>query len=446
MASLSELANVMQTSPAEAFRQEDIAAQTYQAQQDELKQAQSASAGLQQSLGVFKQQPLAQMAGSLLPSNVKLINENGTYTVGGKINESLTSAQRDMQRAQTLDGQSQQLIKQANALKLRDPVKSGQMMKQASDLSAEARRSENAAKGFRTEAEKTLESAQSSGLSSLYNAGSQGELDAARSSFQRETGFPVPEWVPKTFTPELKKQLLNNPQIPKKIKDSVVDEAQKQEKVKLEIENLRFNLTKKEAKAKEGDGDGGVTGKLPPTKDEREGYTARYQTIRNIDDIKELLTDPKYSKLINPTTRFTPQLIANLQTNFPELSQKLARIQAIEFQLGGKALTAQEQKILEPLYGWRGLTADALKKRISGVQSDFQNRNKMEESMYPGLKGVGKKFDEIYGYDPTATKKTETTKPALSENAKAQADAAIAAGAPRDAVAKKYKELTGKDL
>jgi hypothetical protein len=74
----------------------------------------------------------------------------------------------------------------------------------------------------------------------------------------------------------------------------------------------------------------------------------------------------------------------------------------------------------------------------------------MEESMYPGLKGVGKKFDEIYGYDPTATKKTETTKPQAgatpSGDAKSQAEAAIAAGAPRDAVAKKYKELTGKDL
>jgi hypothetical protein len=436
-----------QRAPAEQEIQ-DIATQQ-QLQEARAEQAQSLgqmAGGMgQPQVGGMGKPPLAQMAGSMLPPNVRLTNEDGTFTVGGKINDSLTAAQRDMQRAQTFDAQSAQLARQANALRLKDPVKAGQLMKQSGDLGEAARRAETAAKSFKTEAQKTEEAAYTSGVSSLYNGNSQAEWDAARSSFEKETGFPIPDWIPKTFSPEAKKELLNNPKIPKKIRDSIIDEAQKQEKVRLEIDNLRFNLTKKEAKARENEGDGGITGKLPPTKDEREGYTARYQTIRNIDDIQELLTDPKYAKLINPTTKFTPQLIANLQTNFPELSQKLARIQAIEFQLGGKALTATEQKILEPLYGWRGLTADALKKRIAGVQADFQKRNKMEETMYPGLKGVGKKFDEIYGYDPTATKKTETPK-SSSGDAKSQAEAAIAAGAPREAVAKKYKELTGKDL
>jgi len=433
----------MVQAPMQRKQAEMQAMETEQAYKE--MQAEQAQKALPQMVGTAGQAPLAGMAKSMLPPNVRLTNEDGTYTTGGKINDALLSADRDMQRAQTFDAQSKQLAKQANALKYSDPVKAGQLLKQSGDLGEAARRAETAAKGFKSDADKIKESAFTSGLSSLFNTNSQGEWDAARSSYEKETGTSVPDFIPKTFTPEAKRQLLNNPNIPKKIRDSIIDEKQKQEKVRLEIDNLRFNLTKKEAKAKEGEGDGGITGKLPPTKDEREGYTARYQTIRNIDDIQELLTDPKYAKLINPTTKFTPQLIANLQTNFPELSQKLARIQAIEFQLGGKALTATEQKILEPLYGWRGLTADALKKRIAGVQADFQKRNKMEETMYPGLKGVGKKFDEIYGYDPTATKKIETTK-SSSGDAKSQAEAAIAAGAPRDAVAKKYKELTGKDL
>ena len=137
-------------------------------------------------------------------------------------------------------------------------------------------------------------------------------------------------------------------------------------------------------------------GALPKTSAERNEYTNRVGLIANIDDIKSLLDDPKYSKLITPTTKFTPALIQNLKEGFPELSQKLARIQAIEFSIGGKSLTKTEQQILEPLYGWRGLTVDALRKRLEGTKDEFEKSAQAFETYYPGLKEIRSQLNQIY--------------------------------------------------
>jgi hypothetical protein len=87
-------------------------------------------------------------------------------------------------------------------------------------------------------------------------------------------------------------------------------------------------------------------GPLPKDKDTNNIYLARKSVINNITDIESLLKDPKYARLIGPETQFTPDVINNLRANFPELSQKLARIQAIEFEIGGKNLTKSEQSVL----------------------------------------------------------------------------------------------------
>jgi hypothetical protein len=137
-------------------------------------------------------------------------------------------------------------------------------------------------------------------------------------------------------------------------------------------------------------------GLLPKTNAERNEYTARVGLIANIDDIMSLLNDPKYSKLITPTTKFTPALIQNLREGFPELSQKLARIQAIEFSIGGKSLTKTEQQILEPLYGWRGLNVGALRKRLEGTKEEFEKSTQAFETYYPGLAEIRPKLNQIY--------------------------------------------------
>jgi len=138
------------------------------------------------------------------------------------------------------------------------------------------------------------------------------------------------------------------------------------------------------------------TGDLPKDAKTKEEYRARYEIIKNVEDIQSLLEDPKYARLITPATKFMPDFLANLQKNYPELSQKLARIQAIEFQIGGKALTASEQKILAPIYGWRGLSPSALKERLAGVKENLQDVNNMTEVYYPGLKNIHSQWDSIY--------------------------------------------------
>ena len=145
---------------------------------------------------------------------------------------------------------------------------------------------------------------------------------------------------------------------------------------------------------------------LPKDKDTNNQYLARKSVINNINDIQSLLTNPRYASLIGPETKFTPDIINNLRTNFPELSSKLARIQAIEFELGGKNLTKNEIKILEPLYGWKGLTVTALQERLRQVKEDFQDKNTYLEMRYPGFKEVGSLIDQHYvtkGKAPTST-------------------------------------------
>jgi len=137
-------------------------------------------------------------------------------------------------------------------------------------------------------------------------------------------------------------------------------------------------------------------GALPKDKDTNNQYLARKSVIANINDIESLLKNPKYARLIGPETRFTPDIINNLRESFPELSQKLARIQAIEFEIGGKNLTKAEQSVLAPIYQWKGLTVNALKERIKGVKEDFEDKNAYLEFRYEGLVPLGEKIDNYY--------------------------------------------------
>ena len=76
MASLSELAGVLQTSPQEAFRQEDIAQQRYQLQQQAIQDA-------SQDMAPTKPAPLAGMAKGTLPNGYTLQTPDGGFTASG---------------------------------------------------------------------------------------------------------------------------------------------------------------------------------------------------------------------------------------------------------------------------------------------------------------------------------------------------------------------------
>jgi len=139
-----------------------------------------------------------------------------------------------------------------------------------------------------------------------------------------------------------------------------------------------------------------TTGQIPKDKDTNNQYLGRKNVINNINELEILLKDPKFSKLIGPETQFTPDIFNNLRANFPELAGKLARIQAIEFELGGKNLTKNEIDILRPIYSWKGITAGALGKRLELVKNDFADRNAIVEIRYPGLAPIGQKIDDYY--------------------------------------------------
>ena len=152
---------------------------------------------------------------------------------------------------------------------------------------------------------------------------------------------------------------------------------------------------------------GATTGQIPKDKETNNQYLGRKNVINNINEIQTLLKDPQFSRLIGPETQFTPDIFNNLRTNFPQLSAKLARIQAIEFELGGKNLTKNEIDILRPIYSWKGITAGALNERLKLVKEDFADRNAIIEIRFPGLAPVGQKIDDYYKKGRSITEVSE---------------------------------------
>lgn len=125
-------------------------------------------------------------------------------------------------------------------------------------------------------------------------------------------------------------------------------------------------------------------------------HRARFEIGKTVDEVLTALNDPKYSKLITPATKFTPEFLQNLKNDYPELRTKLAKIEATEFQIGGKALTASEQAKLEPIYGWKGLTASALRDRLEENKRSLGLTQGLVEEAYPGLKAIAPRYQQIY--------------------------------------------------
>ena len=111
----------------------------------------------------------------------------------------------------------------------------------------------------------------------------------------------------------------------------------------------------------------------------------RYSAINNLQEVLDELKKPEVRKLIGPQNQFTPDVLLNLQKGYPELAQKLARFQSEEFKIGGKALTASEQRILGPIYNWRGLTSQALEDNLKEAVRAMDKEQMYLENRYPGL-------------------------------------------------------------
>ena len=366
--------------PYGAFRQGQMQPQKYDIQQtmldEQTKELESEKqAGLAQQTGqAGKPAPLAKMANQMIP-DAKLYNDDGTLTTAGQMNEVMMNSAKLAKQAKMM-GMQASLIE--------DPYQRTQAM-------AEARRLGQTAQTDALKAREMNDKVKNDSIYAAAMSKDQVGWDAALQAYQ-DSGLPLPKGIPTQYSPENAKKI--TALAPATLQSKIANDQLKQEEDKRRTAREERAVVAAEAKARNGDGEDGIKG-LPKTKDEREGYIARKETVDIVKDIKSLLEDPAYSKLITPATKFTPQLIANLQKNFPELSSKLARIQAYEFSIGGKALTKQEQIILEPIYGWRGLTANALKSRLDTVETQFEKRNRLDEATYPGFRKLAIESEKI---------------------------------------------------
>jgi len=164
-------------------------------------------------------------------------------------------------------------------------------------------------------------------------------------------------------------------------------------------ENARKNAGKKESDKS-----------LPKDKETNNEHRFRFTALANITDVLNDLKKPEIRKLIGPTNKFTPNILLNLQKNYPALAQKLARFQSEEFKLGGKNLTVSEQKILDPIYGWMGLTANALESNLTEAKRYLSREQGILEERYPGLGELTpiyqKYVSEIQPDQPSAPQKS----------------------------------------
>lgn len=394
--------------PYGAFRKGMMEPQKYDIQQSVLDEqtkeieAEKAASLAQQAGQPGQAVPLAKMANQMIP-DAKLYNDDGSLTTAGQMNDMMLNSAK-------LAKQSKMMAREASLIE--DPYQRVQAM-------SEARRLGQTAQADAIKVREMNDKVKSDSIYAAATATNQTQWDAAIQSYQ-DSGLPLPKGIPTDYSPENAKKIaaLAPAALQSKINNDMIKRDQEERRARNEERKLNADI------AKSRDGEDGIKG-LPKTKDEREGYIARKETVDNIQDIKSLLEDKKYSRLITPMTKFTPQLIANLQKEFPEISAKLARIQAYEFSIGGKALTKQEQAILEPIYGWRGLTADALKSRLDNVETQFEKRNRLDEATYPGFKKMAAKSEEINKEfaDKKKADKSEGERPAgVPANAKLAAD------------------------
>ena len=202
MASLSELASVLQTSPAQAFRQEDIAAQQYQLQSQALQQAKQDMApqlaGMAGGMGAGgkPQAGLGAMAGNMLGPQFKLTTPDGELTSAGLVNQTLITAQTDQQNAQAK-------AKEAQYLKAMGKDKEAQV----ADM--EARRYLNNAQRTQQEAQKLKTDAKDDFASTLYGAKSQVDYDRRLKDALERTGIEPPKDFPTTWSHDMRDKLLS---------------------------------------------------------------------------------------------------------------------------------------------------------------------------------------------------------------------------------------------
>lgn len=181
--------------------------------------------------------------------------------------------------------------------------------------------------------------------------------------------------------------------------------AQHTETIGLQKERLQFDKDKEEKELKFKREKLMSTGNLPKDTKTNDEHRFRFGAIENVREVLDELNKPEVRRLIGPQNQFTPAVLLNFQKGFPELAQKLARFQAEEFKIGGKSLTQSEQKILGPIYNWRGLTAEALQDNLREAERAMDKEQSYLENRYPGFKELNYRGDT----PRTSTSNTQST-------------------------------------
>jgi hypothetical protein len=132
-------------------------------------------------------------------------------------------------------------------------------------------------------------------------------------------------------------------------------------------------------------GQGGALPKDAATSNE---HRFRHAALNTVKEVLDELEKPDVQKLISPLNKFTPDVITNLQEGFPTLASKLAAFEKGEFQIGGKALTQSEQRILAPIYSWRDMTPSGLQEKLKEAERSMDKEQLYLENRFPGLQQI----------------------------------------------------------
>lgn len=269
----------MQTSPAQAFRQEDTAYQQYQLQQQMNKQAQDELAS--QANPQAGAQPLAGMTKSVLPPGVQLQTPDGIPTASGLFNQQILNSQQDIQ-------ESQKAMKEAKlALAVGDKKTYG-------DLLDKARRLQTSGTLNIVNAKKEYQKSIDDGLESLYQANSQGEYDQRLKDALERTGVPLPKGIPETWTPDVREKLLSkmSPEARTKVEKETRAEAAAINKERMD--NLREQRL--EALLRNGSSAGGAGKESPQATRVIQAFTQTSDALTNVANLPVTTTGPMFQQ------------------------------------------------------------------------------------------------------------------------------------------------------
>jgi hypothetical protein len=273
MASLSELANVMQTSPAQAFRQEDIAAQQYQAQQEGLKQLQSEIAPNVGATTPGKSAPLAQMTTSVLGPQFKMQTQDGMPTVASEANAFAIKAATE--KKNMLDAQLR-----AQRARLMGDAKGEE------NAMAELRRADGALTSAQQQVQKIQQNAIDDAVYSAIFSNGQGDYDKRIQAGLDRTGMPKPAWLPEQWSPDLKDTLISraSPAMQEKINNRFDKiDSEKRQETRMRMAETKFTNALQ-------NGLGGMRSALIEQRQDTLAVNAT-EFVRTLGNIKDLPAD-----------------------------------------------------------------------------------------------------------------------------------------------------------